>query len=159
MDLLKSWGITVCLAALSAGIAGIMAPAGKMEKTFKFVVSLFMLCCLLLPLLSFYNINLQCLQFKATNSAANSDLTKTVASQQEQMARQNISKLISDCCKSCGVTPRAVNVFLIKDKNNTYSVTAPEIVILHEDMAKQEKIKETVMKRLGIDIKIKEGGK
>lgn len=159
MEALRSWGTTVCLAALAAGIAGILTPSGKMEKVYKFALSLFMLCCLLLPLFSLNSIKLKNIHFNGESSAVSADLTQTIDKQKEMMAEKNISELVLDCCKSSGVTPVSIKVSLIKDKNNAYSVNAVEVSLKSSDMLKQENIKEIVMKRLSIDIKIKEGGK
>ncbi|CDZ24163.1 hypothetical protein CCDG5_1046 [[Clostridium] cellulosi] len=159
MDALKSWGITICMAALAAGIAGIISPNGKMEKVFKFALSLFILCCLLIPLFNINNIKLENIQFKTTSFQINSELTKTMETEQKMMAEKNIAQLIFDCCKSCGVTPISIKVSLKKNSDNAYAVNSAEVSVNSSDMIKKEKLKETVMKRLGVDIKIKEGGK
>lgn len=147
------------MAALAAGIASILAPNGKMEKVFKFALSLFILCCLLIPLFNIKNVKLDNIQFNTTSSQINSELKKTIETEQKMMAEKNIAQLIFDCCKSCGVTPISIKVSLKTNSDNAYAVDSAEVRIKSGDMSKKEKLKETVMKRLGVDIKIKEGGK
>jgi hypothetical protein len=160
MDMLKSWGITVCLAALAAGIAGIVAPSGKMEKAFKFTVSLFFLCCLLVPLFNIRNISLDGIGFKQTGSVSNRELNSAVSEQAANMAQQNIARLVANCCRSCGAEPVTVNVQVEPSgTGGAISVKSAEVVLKSSDMSKQTKITDTVMNRLGIAVKIKEGGK
>lgn len=41
MDAIKGWVMAICFAAVAAGMAGILAPSGNLEKIYKFVISLF----------------------------------------------------------------------------------------------------------------------
>lgn len=161
MESLKSWGITVCSAALACGIAGIISPSGKLEKVYKFVLSLFMLCCLLLPVFTLTGIKLDCSAYgdKNLSGVSNTEFSSAVEQQQKDSAGENVSSLISKCCESCGVTPVCVNVTISESSGGTFSVGSAEVTIKHSDMQKEEKIKETVMKELSINIKIKEGVK
>jgi stage III sporulation protein AF len=157
MDAVRSWTMTVCLAALIAGIAGIIAPSGKFEKVYKFAVSLFFLCCLLVPIFSLKNIALGSINLPQTQSdSASSSLQSAVDSQTQQMAENNISQLVKNCCSSYGVTPLAIHV-TVDGTNGIMSVQSAEAVLKVADMGQADKIKKAVMNKLGIDVKIKEG--
>jgi hypothetical protein len=158
MDALKSWALTICFAALAAGIAGIIAPSGKIEKVYKFAVSLFFLCCLLVPLFSLKNISLTGIDLNKTSGVSSSELNSVVSEQAAGVARQNISQLVARCCRSCGVEPVKVNVLVSTGTDGAMSVKSAEVVLRAADMAKKAKIATTVMNRLGMSVKIKEGG-
>ena len=160
MEALKSWGITVCFAALAAGIAGIIAPSGKMEKVYKFTVSLFFLCCLLVPLFSLKNISLGSISLSQKSSVSNRELSSAVNEQAASIAQQNVARLVASCCRTCGVEPVAVNVQVATTgTSSAMSVKSAEVVLKAADMSKQNKITDAVMNKLGITVKIKEGGK
>jgi stage III sporulation protein AF len=160
MEALKSWGITICLAALAAGIAGIIAPSGKMEKVYKFAVSLFFLCCLLVPIFSLKNISLGSITLNQANSVSNRDLSSAVSEQEASIAQQNIAQLVTNCCHTCNVKPMTVNVKVsATGTSSAISVESAEVVLKASDMSKQSKITDTVKSQLGIIVKIKEGGK
>lgn len=159
MDELRSWATTACLAALAAGIAGIIAPSGKFEKVYKFAVSLFFLCCLLTPLFSMKSINLKSFDLSdSQQSSATVSMQSTVNSQAQQIAEQNIKKLISSCCKDCGVTP--LNITVNTDlKSSKISVRSAVIVLKQADINKQSKIRDEINNKIGISAVIKEGEK
>jgi stage III sporulation protein AF len=157
MDAVRSWATTVCLAALIAGIAGMIAPSGKLEKVYKFAVSLFFLCCLLIPIFSLKNIALGSINLPQTqNDSASSSLQGAVDSQAQQVAEDNISQLVKNCCTGCGVTPLAIHI-TVENINEKMSVQFAEVVLKSSDMGQGDKIKKAAMNNLGIDVKIKEG--
>lgn len=162
MEVLRSWGTTVCLAALAAGIAGIIAPSGKMEKVYKFAVSLFFLCCLLVPLFSLKNISLGSVSLNQTSNVSNRQLNSAVSEQAASVAQQNVSSLVENCCRSCGAVPEKINVqiaFAGGSSSSEMSVSSTEVVLHSSDMSKKAKIVDTIKNKLGIDVEIKEGGK
>jgi hypothetical protein len=160
MDALKSWGITLCLAVLAAGIAGIIAPSGKMEKVFKFAVSLFFLCCVLVPLFNIKSIHLDKIEINQFGVSYNSAINATVNEEAARIAQQNVEQLIKNSCKTCGVEPEAVNVKIAANPaSGEINVVSAEIVLKKRDMAKSSKISDTVMRSLGITVNIREGEK
>lgn len=159
MEALKSWGITVCLAALAAGVAGIIAPGGKMDKVYKFAVSLFFLCCMLVPLFNLKNIPLGSVNLANTYTASGNNLDSTVKTQEKLLARQKIAKLIKSCCESCGVKPLGVDVYLKNDSASQISVDNIEVTLRAKDMPKKSDIEENIKNRLGITVIFRAGEK
>lgn len=159
MDALKSWALTICFAALAAGIAGIISPSGKMEKAYKFAVSLFFLCCLLVPLFSLKNITLTDVSLNQTTDSSKGELNSLVSEQAASVAQQNISQLVTRCCRSCGAEPLSVDVKVASEgTGRSMSVKYADVVLKASDMAKQGKIADAVMNKLGMSVKIREGG-
>lgn len=159
MEALKSWGITICLAALAASIAAIIAPSGKMEKVFKFALSLFFLCCMLVPIFSLKNIKLN-LNMTQESSISNNELSSTVSKQATDIAQQNIAQLVASCCRSCGAEPIAVNVKIAsKSSSDIMSIESAEVLLKTSDMSKKGMIADAVKKELGITVNIKDGEK
>lgn len=159
MEALKAWGTTVCIAALAAGIAGIIAPSGKMEKVYKFAVSLFFLCCLLVPLFSLKNITPDSISLSQTGSMSNAALSSAVKEQAASVAQQNVASLVDNCCRSKGVVPVKIRVQIaFAGSSSKMSVSLVRVVLKSSDMPKQAEITDTIKNKLGIDVKIKEGG-
>jgi hypothetical protein len=150
MDFLKSWGITVCLAALAAGIAGIIAPTGKMEKVYKFAVSLFFLCCLLVPLFSLKNITLRSVQVDDSYGTTNSGMNAAVSEQAKSIAEQNVTNLVESCCRSCGTVADRIDV-QIAFSDGKMSVSSVEVKLKVSDKRKLKNVQETIKNKLGLD--------
>ena len=52
MEAIRTWALTVALAALAGGIVWLLAPKGTVQKAVRTVVAVFMLCAFLSPLVS-----------------------------------------------------------------------------------------------------------
>lgn len=150
MDFLKSWGITVCMAALAAGIAGIIAPTGKMEKVYKFAVSLFFLCCLLVPLFSLKHITLGSIRIDERSIKADSSMDATVSEQAKSVAELNVSNLIQSCCRSVGTAPERIDV-QVAYTGGKMSVHSIEVILKASEKKKQSIVREAIKNKLGLD--------
>lgn len=159
MDAIRSWATTVCLAALVAGIAGVVAPNGKFEKVYKFAVSLFLLCCMLVPLFSINNVAISGINLNDTqNSTSSSSLQETVETQTQKAVADNISQLIKQSCSGLNISPLSVSVRVV-GANNKYSVQSACVVLKKADMKQKNKVIDTIKSQLGFTVNIKEGEK
>lgn len=157
MDSIKQWAMTICFAALAAGLANIIAPKGNLEKVYKFAVSLFFLCCVLVPLFNLkgisLNINMQSV------SQQNSNLQKTVDEQKLSETQSSVSALITETCKKKGVTPLSVTTKAAIDKSGNISISSAVIKLKKDNLVKKAEITTAVKDELGIDITIEDGEK
>ena len=157
MDSIKQWAMTICFAALAAGLANIIAPKGNLEKVYKFAVSLFFLCCVLVPLFSLKGISLNMNLQSVTQQ--NSNLQKTVDEQKLSETQSSVSALITEVCKKKGVTPLSVTTKAVIDKSGNIAISSAVVKLKKENMVKQTEIVSAVKDELGIDITIEDGEK
>lgn len=149
MDGIKSWALTACLAALAAGIAGIVAPAGKLEKTYRFAVSLFFLCCLVTPLFSLRHIALAQIPVTQTQSAGTAGFQSDVAVQEERLSQQSLAAIVRESCGTAGVKPFSVSIGM-KGSGNSLALSSVTIVLRKEQMGKRQAVEAAVKEKLGI---------
>lgn len=157
MDSIRTWAETVCFAALAAGIAGIITPSGKLEKSFKFAVSLFFLCCMLTPLFCLKNIRLPAATPMPKQSTwDNSTLSSVVEDETINAAQDNVVSCVTKLCRDNGIEPVSVNARVEKTKDgmDVHDVT---IKLNHSDMQKSERIRSVISERLGLDVSVEEG--
>jgi glucan phosphoethanolaminetransferase (alkaline phosphatase superfamily) len=157
MDAIKSWAMTICFAAIAAGIAGIMAPSGNLEKVYKFVVSLFFLACVLVPAFALRNMKMPVLNLVSyTSSTASYSMQDTVNVQVADQTKIKISGLICGCCKAYDVVPMFVYVNVYSDKDGNVKIDSCKAVLKQEDMAKKNELTDAVKKQLGLDVQFVE---
>lgn len=157
MDAIRSWAMTICFAAIAAGIAGIVAPSGNLEKVYKFVVSLFFLACVLVPAFAFRNIKMPGLNLVSyTDSTASYSLQNTVNVQVADQTKIKISDLICVCCKPYDVYPLFVYVNVSADKDGNIKIDSCKAILKQEDMAKKNELSDAVKKQLGLDVQFVE---
>lgn len=153
---LQSWAITVCLAALAAGMAGIVAPHGPMEKVYKFAVALFFLCCVLTPLFGLKSIRLSMgnSQFSVSGT---SSVTAAVNSQITAQTQQAMTSLVTQTFEKYGTSPLSVQVAVTTDSAGTVSVGNVTTVLKKADYSRAESLRRSVENDLGMRITIREG--
>jgi stage III sporulation protein AF len=156
MESIKAWAMTICFAALAAGIANIIAPKGRLEKVYKFAVSLFFLCCVLVPAFSLKGISLNLNLSSITQQQSNA-LQETVEEQKLSETESSVSALISETCEKNGVTPIGVSTTAVADKSGAISISGAVVTVKKTDMSKSNDIISAVKDGLGIDITVKEG--
>jgi stage III sporulation protein AF len=157
MDSIKQWAMTICFAALAAGLANIIAPKGNLEKVYKFAVSLFFLCCVLVPLFNLKGISLNMNLQSVTQQ--NSNLQKTVDEQKLSEIQSSVSALITEACQKKGVTPLSVTTKAVIDKSGNIAISSVVVKLKKENMVKKTEIVSAVKDELGIDITIEDGEK
>jgi hypothetical protein len=157
MEAIKSWAMTICFAAIAAGIAGIIAPTGNLEKVYKFVVSLFFLACVLVPVFALRNVKMPDLNLVTyTDSTISYSLQNTVNGQVIDQTKIKISNLICSCCKAYNVVPMFVYVNVYSDKDGNIKIDSCKAVIKQEDMVKKSEMTAAVKKELGLDVQFVE---
>ena len=88
MSAIKSWSVTICVVSVICTIIEILFPKGKMEKIFKVVLGVFMLCSLLVPLKkTLSNINFDAK--KPENFIKDKGKLKSTTDDQIKIAAQN----------------------------------------------------------------------
>ena len=156
MEELQSWAVTVCMAALAAGIAGIVMPKGNLERTYKFTLSLFFLCCVLIPAFQLKNIRLN-IDMPALSSSTGEAIQSTVDSQKITQAQDSVSRLVTETFQKNGATPQSVRTSMSMAKDGTMSVDRVDVVLSRTDYARADALTKAVQNSLGIPITVTEG--
>lgn len=157
MDAIKSWAVTVCLAALAAGIAGIVAPSGKLEKTYRFAVSLFFLCCMVTPLFGLRHIALPEISQTAAAGVSDADgFQSDVAEQTRLLAEQNLKAAVQSCCQTAGAAPLSVSVGL-KGSGSALSLSSVTVTLRSSQMSQQDAVSSAIRTQLGVTPTIRKG--
>jgi hypothetical protein len=152
MEAIKSWAMTICFAAIAAGMAGIIAPSGNLEKIYKFVVSLFFLACVLVPAFALRNVKLPDMNLVAySDSSAVNSLQNTVNGQVADQTKIKVSNLICNVCKGYNVVPMFVYTNVSSDQNGNIKIDSCKAVLKQKDMSKASDMAAAVKKELGID--------
>ena len=97
MDGIRLWAFSICSAAVVGTIVYMIFPKGKLEKIFRFTVTLFFLCSLFSPLIvrtTGFSLNFDFLEPEEHQVPENQELDYTLEEQIEHAFRQNLTQLI-----------------------------------------------------------------
>lgn len=157
MDAVRSWAMTACLAALAAGIAGMLVPKGNMEKMFRFALALFFLCSVLSPLLALRHVTLQSAGI-SVSSAGTAALSSAVAEQTRAQVCENLEKQVRAVCTAQGVSPVSVEVYVEQDDSGAYDPQSAQVTLPAAQMEKAQAVAAAVQSTLGFAAQVKAEG-
>lgn len=151
MDAVRSWAMSVCLAALAAGIAGMVAPKGNLEKIYKFAITLFFLCSVLVPLFNLRHVRLPTFSVSSTETQT-AAFSQAFAEQTMQQVKDSVADVVRSVCEKQGVTPASVDVSVRQDANGTYDPQNVSLILNRADEYKQTAVVSALQNALGIPV-------
>lgn len=156
MSAIKSWSMTICLVSILCTLLEILFPQGKMEKIFRVVLGVFLLCALLVPIGStLKNINFDAK--KTENFIKDKDKIKfksTVDDQVKASAEKNLRASIEKILAAKGIKPEKINIFMDTTADNCISIGKIEVFLPKGDESKRDTVKNDLEKILELKIDV-----
>lgn len=165
MEAVRQWAFAVCAAMVACGLARMVLPKAGMEKIFRATVSVFFLCCLLMPV---------AVRFDkpgfAFEQSANEDiqrradrLSDLVWQQADAAAGRDVTELVEEKLAQMGIKYREITINMNingQREQSTASGSGPEgggRVNILLDAAREndrEQIQEALERQLGLEVQI-----
>lgn len=125
-----------------------------MEKTFKMILGIFMLCSLLIPLRdSLKNFNFS--DKKSENFIENKDKLKSTTDEQMKIiAQKNLKTIIEEFLKEKNIKPEKINIIMDRGEDNCISIKNVEVFLLRGDENKKDIVKNELEKKLKLKIDV-----
>ena len=155
MDAVASWAIAICICAAAGLLLELMAPSGSMDKILRFVLGAFMLCAVLFPagnMVQGINRQIQSIDF---DSSTNTQFSKEVEEQSQQVAKASVISLVDACMEKTGAKAEKIELTMDSDEDGRISIILVTVSIKPEYKEQQLKIKTAIEEELGLDTKIK----
>lgn len=154
MSAIKSWSMTICLISVICTIVEVLFPSGKMEKIFKVVLGIFMLCSLLVPLKNiFKNINFD--TKKPEISVKDSGKLKSATDEQARLAaKKNLERIIKNLLEEKSIKPEKINIIMDTNSESSILIKKIEIFLARGDESKRESVKNELEKKLELKIDV-----
>lgn len=154
MDNVAQWATVICIAAVMCMLFELLSPNGNMEKIMRFVLGLFMLCAIVIPLTQMvFNINIDLSQIDS-NSINQSEVIDKVNSQSVDIGKETVISLVKQCLAEQNAEAKKIEVSMDKKEDNSISIVL--VTVYLDDIYKEDivNIKTKLQDKLGIDVKI-----
>ena len=152
MESLSAWVAVICISALCISILNLLSPNGSMMKIFKFVMGIFMICVMIIPLtsLDFNKFNISYIE----KNEISQKLQNGVAEQEKNIVSDEIKEYVYKLLKKENIEP--VNIEIITDikDDNSISIERIEIFIERKDLYSRQTIIKLVEEELEIDSEV-----
>ncbi len=154
MKSIQQWTSIICIASIICIIIELMLPPGKMEKTMRMVLGIFMVCALISPIK-----NLKKLNFNISNITTEAikdkfEFTNKINSQLTNLAEDNVRVLILSILKEKGISPKKVDIFMDTNEDNCISIIKSKIYVSKEEAELVNNIKSLIESKLKIETEV-----
>ena len=155
MSAINSWAFSLCAALAVSGLALQILPKSGLTGAFKLVVSMFFLCCLLIPIAIRFPAERYSLEAYSERAAGEkaAELQALAEKQAAALARENLEKIIADKLLQMGIKHHAITINI--DVNGQSGGMAPAAVTLdkiHEP--EHGRISSRLREELGMEIRL-----
>lgn len=158
MENMSRWATVICIAAVVCVLFELLSPKGSLEKVMRFVLGLFMLCAIIIPLTQgAFNIHFN---FSPQESfEEKSNFEKRTEEQIMELGKDSVSSLTSDCLNKMNVEAKKIEISMDTEQDNSISIVMVTVTIDQKDKDQKIKIRDTLKKELGLNVQvITEGG-
>lgn len=148
MDSVTAWAAGICLCTIVCAVLDMITPNGGTEKTVRFVLGLFMVCAVVVPLADFsFDWN----EITAEEQyEANTDLKEDIQNQGIQIVERELEQMIADTAEPFGAVPEKTEINTDIDNENRISIVSVTVILNGKDAEKAIQIKNAVESELGI---------
>lgn len=144
MDVIHSWAVGMCAAAVIGAVATALIPSGSLEKSVKTVVSVFLLCALVLP---FFKENLASQRYISTNFDEANEINQSISDEVGRQTEKYLKISIEEILQKNGISCDDV-IIEMEVKDESVSVSG---VIIKNPSADASTVKNIIKQELGVE--------
>lgn len=144
MDVIHSWAVGMCAAAVIGAVATALIPSGSLEKSVKTVVSVFLLCALVLP---FFKENLASQRYISTNFDEANEINQSISDEVGRQTEKYLKFSIEEILQKNGISCDDV-IIEMEVKDESVSVSG---VIIKNPSADASTVKNIIKQELGVE--------
>lgn len=152
MDAIRLWAVAVCAAAITAAVAQLAAPEGKIQKAMRCVIGLFFVCCVVspfaqnLPLLSAANLSYDL----PVSDQGTENLTGELNRQTADLFGDNVRQIVGEALAQKEIFPEEVTVNVHVGEDSNIYISSLVVRPKQEDAEKASQIIKVVQQATGI---------
>lgn len=149
MSGISQWILAVCIAAVAGGVLRMLLPPGSMARTMRWVICVFTISCLLLPLLQSdsWEIDWSMEKLESEPPAALSD---AVQEQTALLAERRLMEQAKRSVEACGTKMAKFRLITDSDGESGIHITQVEVVLQGADRPTIEKVRTRLEELFGL---------
>lgn len=152
MEAVKNTAISLIISTVAGSLVWLVMPKGGMEKLARTVISIFVIGCVVLSVLTEESLDMSELAFSSqkTDASASRELSSLADAQLRQAAQLAVEEQIGALLAQAHAHAHSVEVTAESDKNNCIIIDRICIKLEKEDIGRKSEIEAFVQERLGI---------
>ncbi|MDD5923461.1 MAG: hypothetical protein PUC88_01575 [Clostridia bacterium] len=153
MEKISAYAVIISMASICAGLMNIISPDGAMKKVFRYVLSLFLICAIVIP---FKDFKWSDIQFSFDQDLPNTSFE--ISSEIDELTKskldESVSQIVQNELESVGVSDATIKIIMDIDSDNCIYITRAEVYIKKSYVNLKQTIKNNIKTNIGIDADI-----
>lgn len=143
---LEKWAVALSISAVICCVVELMVTNTRMERTIRWVLGMFMLCVLVMPLQNAVGDITRILPEIPDSPRFAEDINV----QREELLRRELVTLVSKTLAESGITPAQVTVNMDIDSRSCISLITAEVTLHKKDRYRANRVKQILKDKLSI---------
>lgn len=138
MNTIREIGISICVTAVAAAIFQGLMPKTGLEKTARFILSIFFISCLVVPFthLDFSSFQDSLTAFQTNDDSLNNTTVQGIVNQKlSELTKRSISETMRTTLQKNGINPIEIEVETTITEDNSIMINRVIVLIKPEDQA------------------------
>lgn len=138
MNTIREIGISICVTAVAAAIFQGLMPKSGLEKTARFILSIFFISCLVVPFthLDFSSFQDSLTAFQINDDSLNNTTVQGIVNQKlSELTKRSISETMRTTLQKNGINPIEIEVETTITEDNSIIINRVIVLIKPEDQA------------------------
>ncbi|MDR3178459.1 MAG: stage III sporulation protein AF [Oscillospiraceae bacterium] len=152
MGQIHKWTFVLCLAVLICSIFEMTSPNGKMQNVLRFVLGIFLLCAIIVPIsdVNFKNTYFKKINLQKTNQQE-TELKQEVENQTLNLAKKRLKDLAANTLLQENIEAEEIEIFMDIKEEGSISIKKIRVILEKRSEEKINKAKGVLKKELGIE--------
>ncbi len=135
MNTIREIGISICVTAVAAAIFQGLIPKSNLEKTIRFVLSVFLLSCLIVPLtqLDFSSLGDSLTVFQTDDHVKENNLQDTVNQKLTELTEESVAQTMRLTLEENGIEVERIQVETTIEEDNSIMINRVIISVQTDD--------------------------
>jgi Stage III sporulation protein AF (Spore_III_AF). len=156
MSAIRQWAFSLCCAMVAAAVARMLLPNSSLQKMFQAVLSVFILCALLSPLvLSRPQLQIWVEEYSSREIERRAAALKQVAEKQtQQQAEEEMRKIVDENLEKMGIKGANITIHINVDEQGAAPIAEAVVLLPEEYAAQQGRIHKQLADALGTAVRL-----
>lgn len=156
MEAVRTWGTSLCCAAVACAILQLLAPPGGLGRLLELIGAAVFLCCALSPLVTLPNMDWKSALTAPLSSSAQSELLQTRLKEQlNQPLQQTVAEEGTAALSAYSLSAEKIEAVMDTGENGGIYITKIAVTLTKKQAVRQTAVVQILEQRFGVDVEVK----
>lgn len=155
MEAVKTWGTSICCAAVACAVLQLLAPRGGLGRLLEMLGALLLLCCTLSPLVTWDSGDWETLLAVPLSDTGQSELLQArVMEQLDEPLQQAVQEEGAAALSSYGLSAEKITAVMDTGEDGGIYITEIAVTLTPEQAVRRTAVVQILKERFGVEVEV-----